>query len=67
MAEEVWFIADSSRGLGRSVAEEALTAGRRVVVIARRTGALDDLAEGYGNRLLTSLLRPGCRASPRLS
>jgi NAD(P)-dependent dehydrogenase (short-subunit alcohol dehydrogenase family) len=37
MTEQVWFITGSSRGLGRSVAEEALAAGRKVVATARRT------------------------------
>lgn len=53
MSEQVWFITGSSRGLGRSVAEEALAAGHKVVATARRTGALDDLAARYGDRLLT--------------
>jgi NAD(P)-dependent dehydrogenase (short-subunit alcohol dehydrogenase family) len=53
MAEQVWFITGTSRGLGRSVAEEALAAGRQVVATARRTHTLDDLAERYGDRLLT--------------
>ena len=53
MAEQIWFITGSSRGLGRAVAEEALAAGRKVVATARRTSALDDLAERYGDRLLT--------------
>jgi NADP-dependent 3-hydroxy acid dehydrogenase YdfG len=39
-------------GLGRSVTEEALAAGRKVVATARRTSALDDLAERYGEQLL---------------
>jgi NAD(P)-dependent dehydrogenase (short-subunit alcohol dehydrogenase family) len=53
MTEQVWFITGSSRGLGRSVAEEALAAGRTVVATARRTSTLDGLAERYGGRLLT--------------
>nr|WSY50192.1 SDR family NAD(P)-dependent oxidoreductase [Streptomyces sp. NBC_00886] len=52
MSEQVWFITGSSRGLGRSVAEEALAAGHRVVATARRTEALDDLAARYGDRVL---------------
>ena len=52
MTEQVWFITGSSRGLGRSVAEEALASGRRVVATARNTSALDDLAKQYGDRLL---------------
>jgi NAD(P)-dependent dehydrogenase (short-subunit alcohol dehydrogenase family) len=53
MTEQIWFITGSSRGLGRAVAEVALAAGRSVVGTARRTSALDDLAERYGDRLLT--------------
>ncbi len=53
MTDQVWFITGSSRGLGRSVAEEALAAGRRVVATARRAATLDDLAERHGDRLLT--------------
>ncbi|CAL9355121.1 SDR family NAD(P)-dependent oxidoreductase [Streptomyces sp. enrichment culture] len=52
MSDQVWFITGSSRGLGRSVAEEALAAGHRVVATARRSDALDDLAAQYGDRLL---------------
>jgi NAD(P)-dependent dehydrogenase (short-subunit alcohol dehydrogenase family) len=53
MTAQVWFITGSSRGLGRSVAEEALAAGRKVVATARKTSALGDLAERYGAQLLT--------------
>ncbi|MDX3214078.1 SDR family NAD(P)-dependent oxidoreductase [Streptomyces sp. ME02-6991-2B] len=53
MSDQVWFITGSSRGLGRSVAEEALAAGHRVVATARRTSSLDDLAAQYGDRLLS--------------
>jgi NADP-dependent 3-hydroxy acid dehydrogenase YdfG len=52
MTDQVWFVTGSSRGLGRSVAEEALAAGRKVVATARRASALDDLAERYADRLL---------------
>jgi NAD(P)-dependent dehydrogenase (short-subunit alcohol dehydrogenase family) len=53
MTAPVWFITGSSRGLGRSVAEEALAAGHKVVATARKSSALDDLAERYGDQLLT--------------
>jgi NAD(P)-dependent dehydrogenase (short-subunit alcohol dehydrogenase family) len=53
MTDQVWFITGSSRGLGRSVVEEALAVGRKVVATARRTSALDDLAQRYGGQLLT--------------
>jgi NAD(P)-dependent dehydrogenase (short-subunit alcohol dehydrogenase family) len=35
MAEQVWFVTGASRGLGRSVVEQALGAGHRVVGTAR--------------------------------
>jgi NAD(P)-dependent dehydrogenase (short-subunit alcohol dehydrogenase family) len=56
MADQVWFITGSSRGLGRSIVEEALAAGRTVVATARRTSSLDDLAERYSDQLLTTAL-----------
>ncbi len=52
MTDQVWFVTGSSRGLGRSVVEEALAAGNRVVATARRTDALADLAATAGPRLL---------------
>jgi NAD(P)-dependent dehydrogenase (short-subunit alcohol dehydrogenase family) len=52
MADQVWFVTGASRGLGRSVVEEALRAGKRVVATARRAGGLDDLAGAAGDRLL---------------
>ncbi len=52
MTDQVWFVTGSSRGLGRSVAEEALAAGRKVVATARRTATLGDLTERYGDQLL---------------
>jgi NAD(P)-dependent dehydrogenase (short-subunit alcohol dehydrogenase family) len=52
MTDQVWFVTGSSRGLGRSVVEEALAADHMVVATARRTSALDDLAQRYGDRLL---------------
>ena len=52
MTAQVWFITGSSRGLGRSVAEEALAAGHKVVATARKTNALNDLADRYGDQLL---------------
>jgi NAD(P)-dependent dehydrogenase (short-subunit alcohol dehydrogenase family) len=52
MAHQVWFVTGSSRGLGRSVVEEALRAGKRVVATARGVDILSDLAETAGDRLL---------------
>jgi NAD(P)-dependent dehydrogenase (short-subunit alcohol dehydrogenase family) len=56
MADQVWFITGSSRGLGRSIVEEALAAGRKVVATARRIGSLDDLAGRYGDQLQATAL-----------
>jgi NAD(P)-dependent dehydrogenase (short-subunit alcohol dehydrogenase family) len=53
MTEDVWFVTGSSRGLGRSVCEVALAAGRRVVATARDPSAMDDLARQFGDRLLS--------------
>ena len=53
MTNHVWFITGSSRGLGRSVAEEALAAGNKVIATARRTSVLDGLADKYKDQLLT--------------
>jgi NAD(P)-dependent dehydrogenase (short-subunit alcohol dehydrogenase family) len=52
----VWFITGSSRGLGRALATAALEAGDRVVATARRPSQLKDLAERYGDRVLTAAL-----------
>ncbi|WP_027929558.1 SDR family NAD(P)-dependent oxidoreductase [Amycolatopsis thermoflava] len=49
---KVWLVTGSSRGLGRSIAEEALAAGHRVVATARDIGALQDLADRYGGNVL---------------
>ena len=40
--DAVWFITGCSRGLGRALAEQALSAGYRVAATARR---LDDVAD----------------------
>jgi len=49
---QVFFLTGSSRGLGRQVAEAALTAGHYVIATARNPDTLADLAERYGNRVL---------------
>ncbi|MFG1663941.1 oxidoreductase [Streptomyces sp. Y7] len=46
-----WLITGSSRGLGRTLAEAVLEAGNNLVATARRTEALDDLVEKYGDRV----------------
>ncbi|WP_305784062.1 SDR family NAD(P)-dependent oxidoreductase [Symbioplanes lichenis] len=52
MSAQVWFVTGSSRGLGRSIVEEALAAGHRVAATARHTESLTDLVARYGDRLL---------------
>ena len=51
-----WLITGSSRGLGRALAEAALTAGHRVVATARDPRALADLVERYGDAVRTAAL-----------
>jgi NAD(P)-dependent dehydrogenase (short-subunit alcohol dehydrogenase family) len=48
---KVWFITGSSRGLGRAIAESALSSGDRVVATARRPGQLSDLVAAHGERI----------------
>jgi len=45
--KKVWFITGSSTGLGRALAEEALTQGYKVVATARKPEVLRDLVEKY--------------------
>jgi NAD(P)-dependent dehydrogenase (short-subunit alcohol dehydrogenase family) len=52
MADQVWFVTGSSRGLRRSVVEEALRAAKRVVATARRVDDLSDLAQTARDRLV---------------
>jgi NAD(P)-dependent dehydrogenase (short-subunit alcohol dehydrogenase family) len=49
---KVWFVTGSSRGLGRSFVEAALSHGDQVVATARDTGRLDDLVAAYGDAVL---------------
>ena len=49
---KVWFITGSSRGLGRSFAEAALSRGDQVAAAARHTASLEDLADTYGDAVL---------------
>ncbi|MEU8612543.1 SDR family NAD(P)-dependent oxidoreductase [Actinoplanes sp. NPDC048791] len=50
---QTWFITGSSRGLGRALVVAALEAGDQVVATARRPEQLADLADKYGDRILT--------------
>ena len=52
----VWFITGCSKGFGRSLAEQALGAGYRVVATARSLEDVDDLASRYPERILTLAL-----------
>jgi NAD(P)-dependent dehydrogenase (short-subunit alcohol dehydrogenase family) len=50
---KVWLITGSSRGLGRAIAEAVLVKGGRLLATARKTEALNDLVERFGNRVVT--------------
>ncbi|APG05309.1 short-chain dehydrogenase/reductase [Luteibacter rhizovicinus DSM 16549] len=53
---QVWLISGSGAGLGRDIAEAALTAGHRVVATARRVETLDALRTRFPDTLkVTSL------------
>ena len=56
MKTQIWFITGSSRGFGRALAVAALEAGDSVVATARRPEQLADLAQQYGNRVLSVAL-----------
>jgi NAD(P)-dependent dehydrogenase (short-subunit alcohol dehydrogenase family) len=49
---KVWFVTGSSRGLGRSFVEAALSRGDQVAATARNPESLADLAEKYGEAVL---------------
>ncbi|MFV0129287.1 oxidoreductase [Streptomyces sp. HMX112] len=59
----VWFVTGASRGLGRAVTEAVLDAGDTVVATARRTAALDDLVERFGERVVPMALDVTDRAA----
>lgn len=46
-----WFITGASRGIGRELAEQALSRGDRVAATLRQPAELDDLAEQHPGRL----------------
>lgn len=48
---KIWLITGSGNGLGRDIAEAALSAGDSVVAGARRTEELAPLVEKYGDRV----------------
>lgn len=50
---QTWFITGSSRGFGRALTIAALDVGDQVVATARKPEDLGDLAEKYGDSLLT--------------
>lgn len=47
---KVWLITGASRGLGRAFTEEALKAGHRMLVTARNSEHLADLAGRFGEK-----------------
>ena len=53
MSEKIWFITGTSRGFGREWAIAALDRGDKVAATARKADSLKDLAEQYGDALLT--------------
>lgn len=51
-----WLITGCSTGIGREIARAALESGHSVVVTARRTEAVADLADGFGVRAVAVAL-----------
>ena len=58
-----WFITGSSSGFGRIWAEAALERGDRVAATARSLASIGDLAQTYGDRVLTLQLDVTDRAA----
>ena len=57
MAErKIWIVTGSSRGLGRAIAEGVLQRGDVVVATARKTSDLQELVNGYGDRVKAASL-----------
>lgn len=49
---KVWFVTGSSRGLGRSFVQAALSRGDQVAATARNAGQLDELVTAHGDAVL---------------
>ncbi|MEU0568728.1 SDR family NAD(P)-dependent oxidoreductase [Nonomuraea sp. NPDC005983] len=60
---KVWFVTGSSRGLGRSFVEAALSRGDKVAATARNTESLDELVAAYGDAVLPLALDVTDRAA----
>jgi NAD(P)-dependent dehydrogenase (short-subunit alcohol dehydrogenase family) len=57
MSEQlIWLVTGSARGLGRSIAEEVLQRGDKLVATARKPEDLKDLVEQYGDQIRTVAL-----------
>lgn len=59
-----WFITGASSGLGRAIAENAVTAGHQVVATARNTSTLADLVAGHPEQVIVlplDVTDPGSR------
>jgi NAD(P)-dependent dehydrogenase (short-subunit alcohol dehydrogenase family) len=56
MTEQVWFVTGASRGLGRSIVEQALAAGHLVVGTARRVDALREFGRARPGRFVALAL-----------
>jgi NAD(P)-dependent dehydrogenase (short-subunit alcohol dehydrogenase family) len=54
--QKIWFVTGSSRGFGRAIVEVALKRGDRVVATARKPEQIDDLANSFGEHVLTLAL-----------
>jgi NAD(P)-dependent dehydrogenase (short-subunit alcohol dehydrogenase family) len=50
---EVWFITGCSKGIGKAYALYGLENGKRVVATARKSSKMSDMAEKYGDKVLT--------------
>jgi NAD(P)-dependent dehydrogenase (short-subunit alcohol dehydrogenase family) len=51
---KVWMITGASRGLGLEIARAALEAGDQVVATARRPEQLQNILQGYGDKVLVA-------------